>query len=342
VNPDNLENSSYLFPSSNYAVFAENIFQLTKNWSITPGIRFENITTSSEGYYRLLNKDGAGNALLDMKITDNRSNSRSFVLGGIGTQFKITRSLEMYANFSQNYRSINFNDMRVNNPNYQVDPKLKDETGYTADGGFRGVIRDLLYFDVSGFLLQYNNRIGTILTTDTLTYQIIRYRTNVSDSRNAGIEAFAEIDWIRLAKKQSKHKLSTFVNFSFINAIYTGGQQPAFKNKKVEYVPDMIVRTGMTYAYKRFSITAQYAYTSEQFSDATNAESSSSAIYGIIPAYSVVDVSAGYKWKRLGIFTGVNNVMNSLYFTRRTEGYPGPGILPADPINGYVTLQFKF
>ncbi|MCE3260158.1 MAG: TonB-dependent receptor [Bacteroidetes bacterium] len=342
INPDNLENSSYLFPSTNYAVFAENIFQLTKNWSITPGIRFENITTSSEGYYRLLNKDGAGNHLLDMRITDNRSNTRSFLLGGIGTQFKITRGLEMYANFSQNYRSINFNDMRVNNPNYQVDPKLKDETGYTADGGLRGVIRDLLYFDISGFLLQYNNRIGTILTTDTLTYQIIRYRTNVSDSRNAGIEAFAEIDWIKLANKQSKHKLSTFVNISFINAIYTGGQQPAFKNKKVEYVPDMIVRTGITYAYKKFSITAQYAYTSEQFSDATNAESSSSAIYGIIPAYSVVDVSAGYSWKRFGIFTGVNNVTNSLYFTRRTEGYPGPGILPADPINGYLTLQFKF
>ncbi|MCE3230052.1 MAG: TonB-dependent receptor, partial [Bacteroidetes bacterium] len=309
---------------------------------ITPGVRFENITTSSEGYYRLVNRDLAGNVLLDMRMPDNRSNSRSFVLAGIGTQYKIKTNYEFYANFSQNYRSINFNDMRVNNPNYQVDPNLKDETGFTADGGFRGVVKDLLYFDVSAFLLQYNNRIGTILTTDTLTYNVIRYRTNVSNSRNLGVEAFTEIDWIKLFSKESKHKFSTFVNFSFINAIYTGGQQPAFENKKVEYVPDMIVRTGITYAYKKFSVTGQYAYTSEQFSDATNAVSSSSAIYGIIPAYSVIDVSAGYSWKYFGVFAGVNNVTNSLYFTRRTEGYPGPGILPADPMNGYVTLQFKF
>jgi Fe(3+) dicitrate transport protein len=342
MNPNDPENSSYLFPSSNFAVFVENIFQFTKNWGITPGVRFENITTSSEGYYRLVNRDLAGNVLLDMRMPDNRSNSRSFVLAGIGTQYKIKTNYEFYANFSQNYRSINFNDMRVNNPNYQVDPNLKDETGFTADGGFRGVVKDLLYFDVSAFLLQYNNRIGTILTTDTLTYNVIRYRTNVSNSRNLGVEAFTEIDWIKLFSKESKHKFSTFVNFSFINAIYTGGQQPAFENKKVEYVPDMIVRTGITYAYKKFSVTGQYAYTSEQFSDATNAVSSSSAIYGIIPAYSVIDVSAGYSWKYFGVFAGVNNVTNSLYFTRRTEGYPGPGILPADPMNGYVTLQFKF
>lgn len=342
LNPDDPENSSYIFPSSNVALFAENIFQLTKNWNVTPGIRFENITTASEGYYRLINRDLAGNVLLDMRVQDDRSNTRSFILGGIGTQVKITKWLEAYANFSQNYRSINFNDMRVSNPNYAVDPNLKDETGFTADGGFRGVFKDLLYFDVSGFLLQYNNRIGMILTTDTVTYNIIRYRTNVSDSRNLGVEAFVELDWMKLFKKTSKHKLSTFVNFAYISALYTGGEQPAFTGKKVEYVPDMIVRTGLTYAYKKFSITCQYAYTSEQFSDATNAVSSTSAIYGIIPAYSVIDVSAGYTYKFLGIFTGVNNAANSFYFTRRTEGFPGPGILPADPINVYLTLQFKF
>ncbi|MGN6439299.1 MAG: hypothetical protein ACTHMM_22345 [Agriterribacter sp.] len=29
------------------------------------------------------------------------------------------------------------------------------------------------------------------------------------------------------------------------------------------------------------------------------------------------------------------------YFTRRADGYPGPGIIPADRRNAYVTLQFK-
>lgn len=342
LNPDDLENSAYQFPSSNYAFFSENIFQLTNKWSVTPGVRIENIQTQSQGYYRLLNRDGAGKILLDMKISDNRINDRSFVLAGIGSQFKLNNLMEFYANFSQNYRSINFNDMRVTNPNFQVDPNLKDESGYTADGGLRGVIKNCLYFDVSVFLLSYGNRIGTVLKVDTTTYQIIRYRTNISNSISKGIEGFVEMDWMKLVDKNSKHKLSTFANFSYIQALYINSREAAYNNKKVEYVPTVILRTGLTYAFHDFSFTLQHSYTSSQFSDATNALSSVSAIYGNIPAYSVMDFSAGYSWKIVGLNAGVNNVTNAKYFTRRAEGYPGPGIIPADPFNVYVTLRVKF
>lgn len=342
LNPDDLENSSYVFPSQNYAVFAENIFQLTKKWNLTPGVRYEYISTNSDGYYRLLNKDLAGNVLLDMKVNDARENARQFVLLGMGSQLKLTKAIELYANFSQNYRSINFNDMRVLNANFQIDPNLKDESGFTADGGLRGTIKDVLYFDISGFMIGYNNRIGTVLKVDSNTFQIVRYRTNVGTSQNLGAEAFAELDWIKLFRKNSKHKLSTFVNAAYINARYTDSKQTAYYNKKVEYVPDLIFRCGVTYGFKKFSFTYQYSYTGEQFSDATNSKTSTSAIYGIIPEYIVMDASASYTWKFLGIYAGVNNLNNEKYFTRRAEGYPGPGILPADPLNIYVTLRLKF
>lgn len=342
LNPDNLENSSYVFPSSNYAVFAENVFQLTKKWNVTPGIRYENISTASDGYFRLLNKDLAGNVLLDMKVNDNRSNTRQFVLMGTGTQYKLSTGIEFYVNFSQNYRSINFNDMRVANPNFQVDPNLKDEKGFTADAGFRGAIKNMLYFDVSFYCLEYKDRIGTVLSVDTINYTIVRYRTNVSDSRNLGLELFAEVDWIKLINKDSKHKLTTFVNAAYTNATYINSEQTAYLNKRVEYVPEIIIRAGMTYAYKKFSLTILNAYTSQQFSEATNSTTSSSGIYGIIPAYNVLDFSAGYSLKHWGFYTGVNNLTNSVYFSRRAEGYPGPGIIPGDPINAYFTLQFKF
>ncbi len=342
LNPDNLENSSYVFPSLNYAAFAENIFQLTDKWSITPGLRFEYISTRSDGYYRLLNKDLAGNILLDRKVYEQRNNTRSFLLAGMGTQYKPGKVFEFYANFSQNYRSVNFNDMRITNPNFQVDPKLKDENGYTVDGGVRGTIQDILYFDMSGFLLDYKDRIGTVLALDSASYQLIRYRTNVSSSRNVGVEVFAEVDWMKVIKRDAKHKVSTFINAAYIHAIYTDAAQKAYYLKKVEYVPDYIIRTGITYAYKGFGLTLQYAYTSEQFSDATNSNATPSAIYGLIPAYDVIDLSAQYTWKFLGVSAGVNNLGNSSYFTRRAEGYPGPGIIPADPMNVYFTLQLKF
>ncbi len=341
LNPTQLENSAYQFPSTNLALFIENIFQVTKSWNITPGIRWEYIGTASKGYYRLLNKDLAGNILLDQKIIDNRNNARQFVLLGIGSQYKLNADIEFYANFSQNYRSINFNDMRIVNPNFQVDPNLKDENGFTSDGGLRGKIKKYCYFDVSLFLLKYKQRIGTVLKTDSATFQIIRYRTNVSDSRNLGIEAFGELDWLKLFRPNTSHQLSTFINLSYIDARYLSSQQNGYNNKKVEYVPDFIIRTGITYAYKSLSITLQYAYTSQQFSDASNALSTPSSIYGIIPNYSIADASAQYKYKAFTISAGINNVLNAVYFTRRAEGYPGPGIIPGDPMNSYLTLGLK-
>jgi Fe(3+) dicitrate transport protein len=341
LHPDNLEHSSFVFPSRNVALFTENIFQLSKKFSVTPGLRFEYISTSSDGYYRETNRDLAGNVILDLKHNDQRTSNRSFVLAGIGLLYKPVSAVELYANFSQNYRSINFNDMRIVNPNFRVDNNLKDETGYTADGGVRWTIRNILYLDFSVYYLRYNNRIGTVLMEDTSTYVLYRYRTNISDSRNIGAECFAEIDLFKLFNKAAKHQLSWFVNASYTDARYTDSKQSGFKNKIVELVPASILRSGFTYRYKKFSTTVQGAYTAEQFADATNSTFSTNAITGLIPAYTIFDVSAQYTYKFMNLSAGINNFTNQYYFTRRAEGYPGPGILPSDPRNFYVTLQVK-
>ncbi len=340
-NPNNLEHSDYTFPSKNVAAFSENIFQLGQKFSVTPGVRFEYISTSSNGYYRETNRDLAGNIILDQINYDARNSTRSFVLGGIGLLYKPVSKVELYANFSQNYRSINFNDMRVVNPNARVDPDLKDETGYTTDGGVRVTLKDLLYVDFSVYYLRYNDRIGSVLQVDEKTYVLYRYRTNISDSRNIGAECFAELDMIKLFNKNAKHKLSIYVNASYTDAKYISSQQSGFNNKIVELVPQTILRSGLTYKYKKFSTTVQGSYTAEQFADASNSKFSTNAITGIIPAYTIFDFSAQYTLKMFNLSAGINNFTNEIYFTRRAEGYPGPGILPSDPINFYVTLQLK-
>lgn len=341
LHPDNLEHSSYTFPSRNVAVFSENIFQLTQKLSVTPGVRFEYINTMANGYYKETNRDLAGNIILDRKVDEERTSQRSFILGGIGIAYKPVSKVELYANFSQNYRSINFNDMRVVNPNYRVDPNLKDETGYTADGGVRWSIKDLIYVDFSVYYLRYNNRIGSVLQEDQSTFVLYRYRTNISDSRNIGAECFAEIDLIRLFKKDAKHKLSYYINASYTDARYINSKESGYRNKLVELVPQEILRSGLTYKFKSFSATVQGSYTSMQYSDATNSEFSTNAITGIIPAYTIFDASAQYTLKWFNLSAGVNNFTNQTYFTRRADGYPGPGILPSDPLNYYVTLQVK-
>lgn len=330
------DKSSYKFPGYNFAAFAENIFQVTPHWTITPGIRFEHINTKAEGYYYKQNI-----FIANEKINETKENPRSFTLLGIGTAWKFTNGIELYANISQNYRSINFNDIRILNANARVDPDLKDETGYNIDAGFRGNYRGWLYVDASVFYLKYNDRIGSIFTRDT-SFMTFRYRTNVSDSRNLGMELLLEGDVIKaLVSHHSKYRLHLYTNLSLIDARYVNTQNTAIADKLVENVPPVLFRTGLSFGTPRFNLTYQFAYQARQYSDATNAETTPTAVDGAIPAFSVMDLSLSYNWRQFTVYTGVNNLTDKRYFTRRADGYPGPGILPSDARNWYVTLQFK-
>lgn len=330
------DKSGFRFPGANLAAFAENIFRINRHWSITPGIRLEHINTRADGYYYKQNI-----FIAPERIEESKSNPRSFVLLGIGTSRKFDNGTELYANASQNYRSINFNDIRVVNVNARVDPALKDETGYNIDLGFRGTYRSWLYVDASLFYLKYNDRIGSIFSRDT-NFMTYRLRTNVSDSRNLGAEILLEGDILKaVSAGRSKHKLAVYTNLSLIDARYINTRNTAIDGKLVESVPPVLFRTGISFGNPRFNVTYQYSYQAKQYSDATNTEITPTAVDGAIPAFGVMDLSLSCNRRWATVYGGVNNLSDVRYFTRRADGYPGPGIIPADKRNVYVTLQVK-
>lgn len=342
LNPNNLEGSSYEFPSRNLSLFAEHIFNFSPKFSLTPGLRFENINTNASGSYRNRVEDLAGNIIFDSTYLDSKSNNRSFVIAGIGALYKKNDSLEIYANVSQNYRSINFTDMQIQNPNFRIDPNLADEKGYNSDLGIRGSIKNKIQYDVSLFALYYHNRIGTTIETDSVLFNTYQYRTNISASLTTGIEAMAEINlWKWFVNDSSDFDLSCFVNTSFVNSKYINSKEEAYENKKVELVPPFNLKTGVTASYKSFSASFQYSYTHQHFSDATNSVHQANAVNGIIPTYQIMDLSLKYRYKFLQVETGINNLSNTSYFTRRATGYPGPGIIPSSPRNYYLSLQIQ-
>ena len=335
--------SQYTFPNYNLAVFAEHIFRINNKLSIIPGVRFENITTKADGFYSVINKDQAGNVIFNQRIDEHKNNVRRFLIGGIGLSYSQSQALQLYANLSQNYRAINFNDIRSVNPNIQVDPNLQDERGYSADIGVRGNLSGILNYDVSLFTINYANRIGTVQKSDPVTFNVYRYRTNVSQSRSVGVESFAELELLHFIDRQnSRSRLSVFTNLALINARYINSDEPAYRDKKVELAPDVIFKTGLSFGHRRFTATYQLAYTSDQFTDATNAIFTANAIDGVVPAYTVMDLSGQYKLSRVFTLQGsINNLANARYFTRRADSYPGPGIIPADARSFFLTLQIK-
>jgi len=353
--PNYERQSQFNFPNSNLAFFGENIFNISPKLTLTPGFRLEHIKTESIGSYKNIVLDLAGNPLLNEEVEDNREFDRTFLLLGVGATYKLNSSIEFYGNFSQNYRSVTFSDIRVVNPSFQVDENISDEDGFTADIGFRGRYNNVLSYDVSAFSLLYDNRLGEILKSETQTNalgeevetgSIVRFRGNIGTAFMYGIESFA--NWSikeTFLSASDKLKLNYFVNLAVTNSEYLSSEETNVEGNKVEFIPDVNLKTGLNFGYGNVLGSLQYTYLSSQFTDATNApqdvNDNQRGIEGEIPAYDILDFSLSYTYRNWKLETGINNVMDNSYFTRRATGYPGPGIIPSESRTYYATLQFK-
>jgi Fe(3+) dicitrate transport protein len=235
-----------------------------------------------------------------------------------------------------------------------IDPNLKDAKGYNFDLGYRGEMGNYLTFDVDYFHLDYDDRVGTISRTN-LDGKIYQYRTNLGHSVSKGLEAYVEFSpttaWLN---HQRWGTISVFASIAAIDARYLDFKTTTVINgqivegnltgKRVENAPQKINRYGISYNKKGLSLSWQLSDIGSSFADASNTQTpNAAASTGFIPAYQVQDISGSYKFKKYAqLKFGVNNLTDIPYFTRRSGGYPGPGILPADGRTWYLGLNVKF
>ena len=322
--------------TKNASVYVENLFQLGERMSITPGVRAEYIFTGASGYI--------SPAVSSKRIDVDRN--RLFVLFGIGFQWSATKNSNVYANISQGYRPATFSEQLPSGTTEVVDPNLKDARGLNVDFGYRGTLFDCLRFDVGLFALTYQNRIGAIVLDG------VPFKTNIGTSFSKGIESYVELDMLQwLLKSKQYGSLQVFVNYSFIDARYTSWENPAIVNdpllsiegKRVENAPRHILRTGISYVYKSFGVHVQSNFVDEVFTDAANTVlPNAAATTGKIASYFVADASIQYKLNSsYSAKIGVNNFTDAQYATRRSTGYPGPGLLPGNGRTVYLTLSIK-
>ncbi len=319
------------FTSYNAAIFIENIFRLSKKWLVVPGIRYEWLKGTAAGR----NGYTSGGQAINLQ---NIGRSRSFLLAGIGVEYHTSKTTELYANWSQAYRPIQFANLQAPPTTDVVDEALADSKGYNMDLGYRGRVKDWLTFDVSAFYLQYNNRIGTVTVAGSPAYRLI---TNVGNSTSKGLEAFAEFNLWRIFSQKRENDLLLFASWGYTDARYSGDYKDSnTKGKRLENAPQNILRTGITARHKELQLTLQISHVGNAFSDANNTPTATAnGNTGLIPAYTVTDLTAAYKFcKSIQLKAGLNNLTNTTYFTRRAGGYPGPGALPADGRTFFISL----
>jgi Fe(3+) dicitrate transport protein len=325
------------FATINYAAFAENIFQIGKRLKVVPGIRFDYIENKSEGY---INTTQTGTLNSDKR-------ERQLLLYGIGSEFAVTQKTNLYGNYSLAYRPVTFSELTPSATTEIIDPNLKDATGFNADFGYRGTVKNFLNFDVGVFYLHYDNRIGM------LTQNGAPFKTNIGTSVSKGVESYIEMDVVKMFTDNSKvGSISFFASNSFINAKYVKWNNPAIandpsksiENKRVENAPQYIHRFGATYYLKGFSATFQLSSVGDVFTDAVNTETpNATGTIGKLSGYQVTDASLSYKFMgHYNLKAGVNNTADKKYATRRAGGYPGPGIMPGNGRTVFVSIGASF
>ncbi len=175
---------------------------------------------------------------------------------------------------------------------------MKDEEGYSIDLGVRSDLTSLISFDVNYFYLNYNNRIGEIQFTDE-SNRVGRMRTNIGQAIIQGMEGYTEVDVIGyIMPDRDDWTGVVFGNVGLIHSTYKESKAPGVEGNSVEFVPDVNLKAGVRIGYKQFRASYQYTYLSDQFTDATNAKDGGvSAVVGLVPAYSIMDLSLSYQYK---------------------------------------------
>ena len=340
------------FYTENVALFVENQFKLTENFSVTPGVRYEYINSIGSGRFGI----SSGN---DVPLEVNEI-SRSQPLFGLGLEYKLGTT-NVYANITQAYRPVLFSDFTPPAVTDVIDPNLKDASGFNADLGYRGTFKNYLNFDFSLFYLSYNNRIGGVrqFINNDPTQGTFLFRTNLGETVNKGIEGFVNLNVTRFLEiDNGVGNIDVFATVSFIDSRYTDfstftttGTAPNItitesnlRGNRVENAPRYIHNFGLGWNKNNISATLQYRMTGRIFTDANNTVApSANGVTGVLEDYNVLDLSAEYKFlQNYNLRAGINNLTDEMYATRRAGGYPGPGILPGEGRTFFLSIGAKF
>ncbi len=323
--------------------FAENRF----HWgplSIVPGVRIENVWQSVNEKVNV-EKTEAGTPLA------NKTDHDVVPLFGIGAAWELARKIELYGNISQSYRPKIFTQAVPTGGTALVPQDLRESEAVQYEIGFRGAPTDWVTWDVSGFLLDFDDQIGTIALPDGRSTL-----ANVGRATHYGVEIAGELDLIALiesrrplslepvmakaAKAVATEKslldrigsLSLYANATILDAEFVRGP---LDGKTPRFAPDYLIRAGLIYRLQeRLKLAFLGTFVDASYADDTNTAER------FVPAYAVWDLTAEAKIYKdiVSLNAGINNIFDEDYYARIAN----TGIDPAARRNYYGGFSLKF
>ncbi|VVO64828.1 Fe(3+) dicitrate transport protein FecA [Pseudomonas fluorescens] len=290
------------------------------NWTITPGIRFEHISTDWHDRAVL---DTAGRPVPEK----NRSIESNEPLPALSVMYHLSDAWKLFANYETSFGSLQYFQLGQGGSGDSTANGLQPEKAKTYEIGTRynddvwGGEVTLFYIDFDDELQYISNDVGW---------------TNLGATKHQGIEASAHYDMAALDPRLEG--LTANAGFTYTRATYEG-EIPGFKGRDLPFYSRQVATVGLRYEVNRWTYNLDGFAQSKQRSPGTgvNADGSfngnyitdgtADGQYGDIPGYVTWNVRGGYDFgpqvSNLKLGAGVKNVFDKQYFTRSSDNNSG-------------------
>jgi Fe(3+) dicitrate transport protein len=290
------------------------------NWTITPGIRFENISTEWHDRPVL---DTSGKPVAEKR----RSIDSNEPLPALSVMYHMSDAWKLFANYETSFGALQYFQLGQGGSGDQTANGLNPEKAKTYEVGTRynddvwGGEVTLFYIDFDDELQYISNDVGW---------------TNLGATRHEGIEASVHYDMAALDPRLDG--LSANAGITYTRAVYEG-EIPGFKGRDLPFYSRQVATAGLRYDINRWTYNVDAFAQSKQRSPGTgvNADGSfngnyitdgtADGQYGDIPGYVTWNVRGGYDFgaqlSNLKLGAGVKNVFDKQYFTRSSDNNSG-------------------
>lgn len=290
------------------------------NWTVTPGIRFEHISTDWHDRPVL---DNAGKRVPEK----NRSIESNEPLPALSVMYHVSDAWKLFANYETSFGALQYFQLGQGGIGDNTANGLQPEKAKTYEIGTRynddvwGGEVTLFYIDFDDELQYISNDVGW---------------TNLGATKHQGIETSVHYDLAALDPRLDG--LTANAGFTYTRAT-NEGDIPGFKGRDLPFYSRQVATAGLRYDINRWTWNLDAFAQSKQRSPGTGVnadgsfngnyitEGSADGQFGDIPGYVTWNVRSGYDFgpqvSNLKLGAGVKNIFDKQYFTRSSDNNSG-------------------
>jgi len=294
-----------------------------EDWTVTPGIRFENIWFRNRNY-GTVDLDRTGSDLVETEYL-----VQVFV-PGIGISWQAADRLHLFTGVHRGFSP----------PGPSSSSDTKSESSVNYELGFR-YVDSALQTEVVGFYNDYSNLLGSDLAAGGGTGTTARF--NAGQAEVYGVELAADLEIAQLLNMSSAHlSIPLNLNYTYTVATFLSSFESDFGpwgsvevGDRIPFIPEHQFRAGVHLNYRDFSVGVNSIYSPAM---RTVAGSGSLERMNSTDSYLLLDLSTSYQvLESVNLFVNVRNLLDRTYIVSDRPS----GVRPGLPRTAMAGVRFQ-